>query len=168
MRATIRAAALGDEGVLAALNGIVHALHLANRPEYFKPARADDVSAWFRSLLETSAARIWLAEADGVPVGYIVVVFHQREANPFRRARPWCEIDQIAVDATRRRRGVARALVQTVFAEARRRGIEDVELSTWSFNETAQQVFRRLGFTPEVIRFGLTLTGSANPSPTPR
>jgi GNAT superfamily N-acetyltransferase len=157
MRTTVRPAVVGDEERLAALNGLVHELHVVNRPEDFKPARAEDVSAWFRSLLQRPTALIWIAEEDGGPIGYVLALLHERPENPFRPARRWCEIDQIAVSETRRRRGVARTLVQHVLAEVRRRGIREVELSAWSFNEPAHHAFRRLGFAPRVTRFGVTL-----------
>jgi GNAT superfamily N-acetyltransferase len=157
MSTTIRAAVLGDEALLAVLNGFVHELHVANRPEYFKPTRAEHVSAWFRSLLQKPAVLIWIAEEDGVPVGYVLALLHEREENPFCSARRWCEIDQLAVDDRWRRRGIARTLVQRALTEVRRRGIREVEMSSWSFNEAAHDAFRRLGFAPQVIRFGLTL-----------
>jgi ribosomal protein S18 acetylase RimI-like enzyme len=157
MSTTIRTAALGDEALLAVLNGFVHELHVANRPEHFRPTRVEHVSAWFRSLLQKPAVLIWIAEEDGVPVGYVSALLHEREENPFCSARRWCEIDQIAVDDKWRRRGIARTLVQTALAEVRRRGIREVEMSSWSFNETAHHAFRRLGFAPQAIRFGLTL-----------
>lgn len=49
--------------------------------------------------------------------------------------------------------GTARALIDAALAEARRRGIREIELSTWAFNADAQAVFQRLGFTPRMIRF---------------
>ena len=52
-------------------------------------------------------------------------------------------------------------LVQAALDEARRRGIRDIELSSWSFNGEAHETFRRLGFTPKVIRFELMLGGGA-------
>jgi GNAT superfamily N-acetyltransferase len=100
---------------------------------------------------------IWIAEEDGVPVGYLLALLHERAENPFCQARRWCEIDQIAVDDKWRRRGIARTLVQRLCAEVRGRAIRDVEMSAWSFNEAAHYAFRRLGFAPHVIRFGLTL-----------
>jgi GNAT superfamily N-acetyltransferase len=157
MSTTVRAAVPGDEALLAVLNGFVHEVHVAHRPEYFKPARAEHVAAWFRSILEKPAVLIWIAEEDGEPVGYVLALLHERAENPFCSARRWCEIDQIAVDDRWRRRGIARTLVQRVLTEVRRRGIREVETSSWSFNEPAHHAFRRLGFAPQVIRFGLTL-----------
>src|SRR5262249_42043816 len=150
----VRAAILGDEELLAGLNGLVHDPHVANRPEDFKPTRAENVSAWFRSLLQKPTTLIWIAEGDRVPLGYVLALLHERPENPFRPARRWCEIDQIAVDHKWRRRGIARTLIQTVFAEAHARGICDVEVSSWWFNEAAHHAFRRLGFAPQSIRFG--------------
>lgn len=158
MSTTVRAAVPGDEKRLAVLNGFVHELHVANRPEYFTPTRAENVSAWFESLLQKPTVLICIAEEDGVPVGYVLAPLHERPENPLCPARRWCEIDQIAMDDKWRRRGIARTLVQTVLAEVRSRGIRDVEVSSWSFNEAAHHVFRWLGFAPKVIRFGLTLS----------
>ena len=157
MSANVRPAVVGDEESLAILNGAVHELHVAHRPQYFKPTRAPDVSAWFKSLLEKPTVLAWVAEADGVAIGYVLALLHERAENPFCPARRWCEIDQIAVDQKWRRRGIARVLVQRVLAEVRARGILEVELSSWAFNEDAHRAFRRLGFAPNLVRFGLTL-----------
>jgi hypothetical protein len=39
--------------------------------------------------------------------------------------------------------------------------MRDIEMSSWSFNVEAHAAFRRLGFTPKVIRFELMLEGGA-------
>jgi GNAT superfamily N-acetyltransferase len=154
---TIRAAAAGDEQLLAALNAVVHELHRSRRPDRFKSTSTEEVAAWFGSLLKRPTTSMWIAEQDGVPVGYLLALVHERAANPFSAARRWCEIDQIAVDEVWRRQGIARALVERALLELRSRGIRAVEVSTWAFNEAAQRAFQHLGFNPEVIRFGLTL-----------
>jgi GNAT superfamily N-acetyltransferase len=149
----IRPADPGDAPTLAELHPHVHGLHVAARPDFFKEARREDVAAWFREQLARSEVRMWLGEVDAAPAGYTLVYFHERPERPFAHARRWCEIDQIAVAPAGRRRGVARALVEAALKEARRRGIRDIELSSWAFNTAAHEVFLRLGFTPKVIRF---------------
>jgi GNAT superfamily N-acetyltransferase len=156
----IRPAVPGDENVLAVLSGIAHELHLAAHPEFMRATRQYDVAQWFGSLLRQPAAAAWLAEDDGVPVGYVLALFQEQPENPFRIARRWCEIDQLAVTAERRRRGVARALVDAVVAEARANGIRDVELNVWTFNRDAEAVFRKLGFQPRASRWRLQLPGA--------
>ena len=155
MSTTIRAACSGDEEILADLNRFVQELHVARRPDHFRPARAPEVADWFKAVLGNRAARIWIAEHDGAPAGYVLALHHEHPENPFRRARRWCEIDQLAVDPAGRRRGIARALVQIAVDDARACGIHDIEVSSWSFNTEAHQTFRRLGFAPRVVRFEL-------------
>ena len=153
MTVSIRAASSADGATLASLNDFVHGLHVAARPDFFRVAPPEEAGPWFASLAEAPGARIWIAEEDGAPVGYVLVFFHERGERPFSHARRWCEVDQLAVDPRWRRKGTARALIETALEEARRRGIRDIELSSWAFNTAAHETFRRLGFTPKVIRF---------------
>jgi diamine N-acetyltransferase len=153
MEVTIRAAAPGDEQRLAVLNGFVQGVHVANRPDNFKPSIQGEVAEWFRVLLQDTSARIWIAEEAGACVGYVVAIVRELSENPFCRSRRWCEIDQIAVDPVFRRKGVASALIQEAVMSAAAQGLVDVELTTWSFNEEAQSVFRKLGFVPKIVRW---------------
>ena len=155
MNITIRRAISGDETVLAELNAFVHELHVANNPAYFKPTIHQEVVAWFQGLLDNPGARIWIAEEDGAAIGYLVARLSERAENVFGRSRRWLEIDQIGVRPNWRRMGVARGLVDVVLQAAESEGIRDVELSSWVFNSEAQEAFRKLGFTPQVVRFAL-------------
>lgn len=146
---------LGDEAVLAELNAVVHDLHVAHRPGYFKPTERDEVATWFRAHLEMPTVRIWIADVEGAAAGYAAVFLQERPANLFCHARRFLEINQIAVRPERRRAGVARALVDVILRAADADGIAEVELSTWVFNDAAQQAFRRLGFRPRIVRFGM-------------
>ena len=155
MTATIRAARRGDEDALAKLNAFVQDLHVERRPDQFKPADTSEVARWFGSLLEDPAARIWIAEQEGEPVGYVVALLRERSENPFCRARRWCELDQVAVASNKRKQGIARGLIEHAVVDVQSDGIRDVEVSSWSFNEEAHRAFQRLGFVPKVVRFEL-------------
>jgi GNAT superfamily N-acetyltransferase len=144
---TIRDAADGDIEVLVALNDIVQRLHVAALPAYFKQPEPGSVQELFRSKLQRPDVRVWIASADGILAGYLV-------ANPLCFARTICEIDEIAVAPTHRRTGLARALVDRVRDVARARGVRDVELNSWSFNDDAHAAFVALGFRPKSVRFG--------------
>ena len=150
---TVRRVVGGDAPALAALNRFVHETHLARRPDYFKPVRADEAAAWFRERLDERTTAAWIAEAEGRSVGYVLTFFHERGENAFRRPRRWCEIDQIAVDPVWRRRGVGRALMAAALAEAGSRGMQNIELFSWAFNTDAHAMFQRLGFEPRMLRF---------------
>jgi diamine N-acetyltransferase len=153
MSATIRAAVLGDEQRLAFLNSFVQSIHVAKRPDSFKPSTQYEVVEWFCALLKDGSARIWIAEEAGAAIGYILTMIQERHENPFCRSRRWFEIDQIAVDPGFRRRGVAGALIQKAVITAAADGFDQVELCTWAFNEEAQSVFRKLGFEPKILRY---------------
>jgi GNAT superfamily N-acetyltransferase len=159
----IRAAVPGDERSLAVLNGVVQQLHVAGRPDFFKPTQLDEVAAWFRPLLRKPTAGIWLAEDDGVPIGYVLAFVRERAENPFCPSRRWCEIDQIAVRPDRQRQGVGRALIEQALTWARAEGAGDIELSTWSFNDSAQRMFRGVGFVTKIVRFELEPPGARRP-----
>jgi GNAT superfamily N-acetyltransferase len=160
MELTIRPAVASDTQVLAELHSHVHTLHVANSPQHFKPVAHDDVVAWFNEVIEKPTARIWIAEEEGVPLGYVCTFRHEREENIFSHARRWMEIDQVAVSPQRRRSGVGRALIEHVLRSAYSEGFVDVELTTWAFNSDAVAAFRSLGFAPKYSRYARTSSAS--------
>jgi len=155
MTTSIRSAIVGDEAALISLNRFVQALHVDSRPDQFRAISTQDMAAWYRSRLEEPATRAWIAEDSGAPVGYLLAFLHERPETPFTMARHYCEIDQIAVDPTSRRRGVARALILRAIAGVQSEGIREIEAVWWSFNTGAHEMFRRLGFVQKTIRFEL-------------
>jgi GNAT superfamily N-acetyltransferase len=155
MRTNIRPAVIGDEALLAGLNRFVQEFHLAKRPDHFRATQPAELAAWYRSLLEKRTTRVWIAEEDGLPVGYLVAILHEAPGNPFVHARRWCEIDQIAVDPSRRRRGIARSLILSAVSWASAERIHQIEAASWSFNSAAHEMFQRLGFLPKTTRLEL-------------
>jgi ribosomal protein S18 acetylase RimI-like enzyme len=164
MPITIREATPGDEKLLAVLNGLAHELHIAQRPDFFREAKIDEISDWFRDLWLKQGTRIWIAKAGDLPVGYVLAFFREQISTTFCLARRWCEIDQIAVDAKHRREGIARTLVHRVVEQARHEGIHQIETNVWCFNDGAQEMFDKLGFTSKVLRFELRLSTDSRTS----
>ena len=141
--------------MLVALQREVHGLHVASRPDFFKPADDEAVAAWFRGLLESADTQIWVAVEAGVVVGNAVAMQQQRSESIFSGTHTRCEVDQIVVTRDHRRKGIARALLKAVVDHAHSQGIHEIELSSWSFNADAHAAFERLGFVPKLIRFEL-------------
>ena len=150
---SIRAAVDGDVEQLAALSASVQELHVAARPDAFKAVDPQVLGGLFRSRLAEAAVRIWIAEMEGVVVGYAVTVDKRQEENVHAHARSWREIEEIAVRVEYRRRGVASALFRHVEVATRADGISVVELNTWTFNDAARRSFERLGFVPKNTRY---------------
>jgi diamine N-acetyltransferase len=151
----IRRASEADLNALSPLKAAVHDQHVKERPDFFKPMKPDDVIAWLRKRLSEETTQVWMAEDCGIPAGYVLATRRQRDESPYILARQWCEIDEIVVDTTYRRRGVARALMARAIAYAHELGLDAVELSSWAFNEHAHAAFARLGFQRMLVRYQL-------------
>ena len=158
----LRPAQPGDAELLARLNTALHAVHLRERPDFFRAPRPAEVEEWFRCLLAKPSTRCWIAELDdrgaGCPretsaVGYLLMTEHRRPENVFCRERHWHEIDHIGVEEAFRGQGIGSALLQTALAAAAETGTNDVELASWSFNSAAHTLFQRSGFNPRLLRF---------------
>jgi diamine N-acetyltransferase len=155
MTTEIRRAAAGDVEALVALHREVHALHLAERPDQFKPTNDEEIAGVYRTRLNAANTRVWVALRDGRAVGHVVAIHHQRAEHAMCPARQWWDVDELGVTSTHRRSGIARALLQTVVDAATTAGIREIELNSWAFNHTAHATFENFGFTPKVIRFEL-------------
>lgn len=155
MTIQIRRATRDDLNAFLELHAQVHDLHLERRPDQFKQTEDVAIEARFRDWLASPTAKIWLAELPGSVVGCAVEVHCQKPESAYSPPRRWCEIDQIAVDRNHRRAGVATALMQAVIDSAHAAGIQEIELSSWAFNQDAHRAFEALGFAPKYIRFEL-------------
>jgi len=149
----IRDALERDVSALTELSRFVHDIHAEAHPAYFKPFEPRAIAEQFRTRLLRQDTRIRIASLGELPVGYVVVLLRDRPEDARCFARRSCEIEEIAVAASHRRHGVARALIEDVHREARSLGIGGVELASWSFNATAHAAFQALGFAPMLVRF---------------
>ena len=109
----------------------------------------------FRSGFALPQGAAWLAEQDGTAVGYVIAALHERAENVLHTPRRMVEVIQIGVLPEYQRRGIGRALLNRVLEYARATGVDEVVLSSWVFNESAHEAFRRWGFTPRIIEFSL-------------
>lgn len=155
MTVRVRRALSEDLAAFLALHEQVHALHLQQRPDQFKPTERRDIEARFLESLDSASPQIWVAELAGKVVGYAVEVHAQKAENAWCPARRWCEIEQIDVDPAHHRAGIARALLQAIVDSAHAAGLQEIELTSWSFNQDAHRAFEALGFTPKIVRFEL-------------
>jgi len=149
----IRAALDTDASTFAALSAFVQDLHFRERPDVFKETDVLGLERWFQNTLSTASAQIWIAEIGDVPTGYIVVTPQSRDESVFCYQRCWHEVDNIGVHPKYRKRGVARALLNHVVRIAAAKGVPEIELNTWSFNQLAHRSFEHVGFLRKNLRF---------------
>jgi len=154
MNIAIRRASEADAEAISLLNTDVQSLHAGMMPERFKAPGVDTfppIAA--QMLLANPNNYIFIAELDSDPVGYAYAeLVHQLET-PLRHAWDEVHLHHISVRPGHRRRGIASALLDCVYAAAREIGVELVTVQVWTFNEGSQAFFRGHGFTPYMVRF---------------
>jgi GNAT superfamily N-acetyltransferase len=98
--------------------------------------------------------RVVVAELQGAVVG----LAHLQVAPALERERPAAKIGALVVDEVHRGRGVGRALVDELEAEARRRGCEVLFLTTAERRDDAHAFYESVGLEHTGRRYGRTLS----------
>jgi ribosomal protein S18 acetylase RimI-like enzyme len=106
----IRRGTIEDASLMAELNRHVQQLHLDAEPTLYRVTDHEELVSWFRERLASPGATAFIAE-DEIPLGYAMTVHERIPRNPFCPERVRLAVDQIAVVAGARRRGVGRRLM---------------------------------------------------------
>ena len=145
--AAVRFAREEDLARVNELRREVNDLHVAGKPEVFKPGFCDELRDWIHAIWEDPRKRIVVAEADGTVCGFAVLNHIVRPENPFMFERDFLDIDEFGVDSRFRRQGVASALVRFIRDWAEQNGFRRLELNMWEFNRGALAFYEAAGFT---------------------
>jgi GNAT superfamily N-acetyltransferase len=138
--ARIRAARRGDRAAIVAFN---LALALETESKVLDPVVLG--RGVERALADPDRLRYWVAEAEGVVVGQAAVT---REWSDWRDGWIWW-FQSVYVVPDRRRRGVFRALFETIRAEARSAGdVIGLRLYVENANHRAHRTYEALGLKP--------------------
>ena len=95
-------------------------------------------------LADPPRGAVWIMEQDGVPAGHVVLSV--RHAMEFGGLCAY--IDDLFVRPACRRRGVARAGLDALVAECRRRGCRAIEVEVAPDNDAAVALYRSYGLAP--------------------
>ena len=111
----------------------VNDLHVAGKPEVFKPGFCPELRDYIHVIWDDPAKRIVAAEADGKICGFAVLNHIVRPENPFMFERDFLDIDEFGVDAAYHR-------------HAKEAGFRRLELNMWEFNQGALAFYEAAGF----------------------
>ena len=125
----------------------VNDLHVAGKPEVFKPGFCDELRDYIYAIWEDPRKEIVVAGLDGRVCGFAVLNHIVRPENPFMFERDYLDIDEFGVDEDSRRKGVASAMVSFIRDYARQKGFRRLELNMWEFNRGALAFYEAAGFT---------------------
>ena len=150
----IRQAMSTDALGLSSLSMDVQILHAQHHPDIFKvPQNEAFAVSFFVEMLGNPAVRIFIAEKEGKPVGYILCKLVERPENPFTFAARLLLVDQLSVRPAAHGQGIGRALMQRAEILAEEWDVQRLQLDSWDFNISAHGFFERLGFQKFDFRF---------------
>jgi ribosomal protein S18 acetylase RimI-like enzyme len=154
----LRQAKVSDAATLAALCRTVQQLHVEAMPHVYKPFGADNhqLVKWYQEILRDRPAIAFIAEASGLPIGYVLAFTGSSEETAFTYAQKYLHIDQMSVERAWWRRGVGSALMAIILDYARQIKAQTVSLGVSAFNETAIAFYERHNFA--ATHFTMTQT----------
>ncbi|SEL25074.1 GNAT family N-acetyltransferase [Streptacidiphilus jiangxiensis] len=151
---TIRTASTDDAPLLARLNGIVHELHVAHRPDLFVDSPGQDaLEALFRARLGDPSVTAFVADdSDGRSLGYAQARVVSWDASALVQPDRVVSLDQIAVVPEAGGMGVGSALLEAVRDMGRKAGCRRLVTEVWDFNEGARAFYDAAGLQPMNVR----------------
>ena len=108
-------------------------------PQLTSSGRAPD-AAELAEIVAAPSTVVLVARVDGAIAGTATLVTYRTPTGVRGR------IEDVVVDAGARGRGVGEALTERALAEAGRRGVRSVDLTSRPSREAANRLYRRMGF----------------------
>lgn len=143
----VRAADIADYDALCAVFAEGDAFHVRAEPGVFRMARgAPRPREYIAGILDDPNAALFVAERESSIVGLVVAATREAADVPILVPRRYACVDSLIVRETFRRMGIGRLLMQRIHHWARERGLDEVELNVWEFNEEASALYRSLGY----------------------
>ena len=154
----IRKATRDDRAALGRLGVLLMDVHYNfDRRRFLEPA-ANASAGYARFLisqLDDPDSMIFVAEVDGVVVGYCYAVVEPMSWKELRDEAGF--ISDLALDPAARRQGAGRKLVEAAIQWFRERKLARVMLWTSTQNAAARELFLRAGFRPTMTEMTLDL-----------
>ncbi|WP_125707334.1 GNAT family N-acetyltransferase [Lacticaseibacillus porcinae] len=122
-------------------------------PQTIQPAPIDQ-SGYFTDYIEDANADVFLAEADGELLGFLLVVMAETQADPEVVFHRFGFVIDLYVAPTARQQGIGRALLAKATDWTRDHDGEFIQLNVLGEDTGARKFYQRLGFVPA----SLTLT----------
>jgi|SRR5579883_3075574 len=143
----VRRASLADERAVFALWRETDALHARLRPDFFRAGSGRE-PARFPRLVAGAHELLLVAERAGAVIGLLHATLEDTPPTPEMAPRWRLHVADLVVTRDCRRLGIGRALVEHAEAWGRARGAEQLVLTVWSGNRTAERFYRALGLLP--------------------
>ena len=148
MTLTLRSARADDYDAVFDLFSELQQLHVEALSSFFKPpSKNHHFRGFFDNVLATQRLHLTLALQARKPVGYVHFGVVKQPEDLHEQANSYVYIQQIIVSRSVRRSGIGSALLEHVKSFSRERGLTDVGIDFWVFNESARRCFEKAGFS---------------------
>jgi diamine N-acetyltransferase len=111
-----------------------------------EPSESWPDHATVEALIAGPDSTILVVEEDTAVAGFITLLMCRRPQTPIRPSRTYVEVDNMAVDPSKRRRGIGRVLMDAATVWATQHGASRLELNVYEFNEAASRLYGSTGF----------------------
>lgn len=147
----IRRAVSEDADTINKLLFQVLKVHSTARPDLFKAGTKKYTDSELLSIISDDSRPIFVAEKDGVVLGYAFCIHQQFIDNNNMTDIKTIYIDDLCVDETARGAHIGTALYEFVLKYARENGYYNVTLNVWADNVNAVKFYETLGLKIQKI-----------------
>lgn len=136
-------------GMIALLRQVGE-VHHRIRPDIFVPGTQKYDEAALTELLKDESRPIYIAECEGAVAGYCFCVIKDFSDGIWEPHKEFY-IDDLCVDETMRRMGIAKALYDHALQQAKRLHCHSLTLNVWCGNDGAMEFYKKQGLQPRNI-----------------
>lgn len=124
----------------------VHEVHAKGRPDIFREEFNKELENHIYSIFDNEDGQVIVVEKNNMICGFATVEIVEKPESPYNKARSFFHVIEFGIDENHRREGLGRALFEFIKKMAKEKGIENIELDMWEFNEGALKFYESLGF----------------------
>ena len=143
---TIRDMKLEDYDAVDTLMQQLHKIHVNGRPDLYVEMEHPYSKEELTEKIYNKEVIALAAEEENRIVGLCIVVIKHRSGMVNMKT---AYVDDLVVDQSYQRRGIAKSLFQKAEERAKALGAERMDLTVWSFNENALKFYQSIGMVPQ-------------------
>lgn len=143
---TIRDMKLEDYDAVDTLMQQLHKIHVNGRPDLYVEMEHPYSKEELTEKIYNKEVITLAAEEEDRIVGLCIVVIRHRSGMVNMKT---AYVDDLVVDQSYQRRGIAKSLFQKAEERAKALGAERMDLTVWSFNENALKFYQSIGMVPQ-------------------
>ena len=97
-------------------------------------------------IIQSEDSEIFIAEANREPIGLAEIYLRQDEINPLTVPYRYVYPQSLIITNSYRRQGIGTQLMKMVEGWAKERGVSEIRLDIWEFNEGPLPFYRQMGY----------------------